>query len=280
MDSHLFVNGRKIHYVEWPRAGAPVVVLLHGQSGFWYDWAEVAPGLAERYHVYAIDHPGFGDSDWDPSGRAYLVGGFASDLAQIVEMLGLKRFVIVGHSFGGRIGLAYACAHPDAVRAVVLADSSPDVDPEGSREARRYLSSIPASFAEFDEAMRFFHVHYPNLSDEQLRARLRLYLAHLPSGEWRVKRDPAIGARYRQYLEGTVEAPAADWTSLHDAACPVLLLRGVDSELVTPAIEARMREENPAMEVVEIAAAGHLIATEQPAQTLAALLNYLAQLAR
>ena len=278
MDRHLFVDGRKIHYVEWPKAGAPVVVLLHGQSGFWYDWAEVAPGLAERYHVFAIDHPGFGDSDWDPTGRAYLVGGFASDLAQVVEMFGLERFVIVGHSFGGRIGLAYACAHPKAVRAVVLADSSPDVDPEGSREARRYLASIPASFFDFDAAMRFFHVHYPNLSDEQLRARLNHYLERGASGEWRVKRDPAIGIRYRQYLEGTAEAPAADWTSLRQAPCPVLLLRGVDSELVTPAIEARMREERPTMETVEIDGAGHLIATEQPAQTLAALLNYLARL--
>lgn len=279
MSSHfLQVHGRKIHYVEWGDPSAPTVVLLHGQSGFWHDWSNVAPYLADTYHVVAVDHPGFGDSDWDPSGQAYLVGGFAKDMEDVVAQLGLKRFVLVGHSFGGRIGLAFACAHPAMVRAVVLADSSPDVDPEGSREARRYLSSIPASFDSFDEAMKFFHVHYPNLDDAQLRERLEHYLARGDHGEWRVKRDPTIGARYRQYLDGTAQAPAADWATLRDAPCPVLLLRGVNSDLVTTAISAEMRHVNPEMTIVEISGAGHLIATEQPAKTLAALRDYLRRL--
>jgi pimeloyl-ACP methyl ester carboxylesterase len=274
----LEVNGRRIHYVEWEKPGAPTVILLHGQSGFWYDWSEVAPRLADTYHVIAIDHPGFGDSDWDPTGQAYMVGGFAKDLEQIVHQLGLKRFTLVGHSFGGRISLAFAVAHPEQVRAVVLADSSPDVDPAGSLEARRYLSSIPASFAEFDEAMRFFHEHYPNLEPAQLRERLNHYLVPEAGGGYRVKRDPAIGARYKQYLEGKAQAPAADWASLRNTSCPVLLLRGVDSELVTPAIAAQMQRENPRMQIVEIPGAGHLIATEQPARTLSALRQYLGRL--
>ena len=278
MSQYLQVDGRKIHYVEWPKPGAPVVILLHGQSGFWYDWSEVAPKLADTYHVFAIDHPGFGDSDWDPTGQAYMVGGFAKDMEQIVAALGLTRFVLVGHSFGGRISLAFACMHPKAVRAVVLADSSPDVDPEGSREARRYLSSIPAHFDRLDDATAFFHVHYPNLTPTQLADRLDHYLVLETDGRYRVKRDPAIGARYKLYLEGKAEAPAADWSTLRDTTCPVLLLRGDRSDLVTPAIAERMLDVNPNMTIIEIADAGHLIATEQPARTLAALRVYLAKL--
>ena len=278
MGEFLQVDGRRIYYMAWPKPGAPVVILLHGQSGFWYDWSEVAPRLADTYHVVALDHPGFGDSDWDPTGKAYMVGGFAGDLEQVVALLGLDRFTLVGHSFGGRISLAFACRHPRQVRAVVLADSSPDVDPDGSREARRYLSSIPAHFPTLAEASAFFHVHYPNLGPKQLRDRLDHYLVPEADGRYRVKRDPAIGARYKLYLEGKAEAPAADWVTLRDAPCPVLLLRGVDSELVTPAIAEQMLEVNPRMTIVEIADAGHLIATEQPERTLAALREYLAEL--
>ena len=149
MSRFLEVNGRRIHYVEWEKPGAPTVILLHGQSGFWYDWSEVAPRLADTYHVIAIDHPGFGDSDWDPTGQAYLVSGFAKDLEQIVHQLGLKRFTLVGHSFGGRISLAFAVAHPEQVRAVVLADSSPDVDPQArsgiSRSGSARTGNPPSS---------------------------------------------------------------------------------------------------------------------------------------
>jgi pimeloyl-ACP methyl ester carboxylesterase len=277
-EDFLRVDGRRIHYVEWGDPKAPTVLLLHGQSGFWHDWSQIAPPLADRYHVIAIDHPGFGDSDWDPSGKAYLVGGFAQDMAQVVDDLGLTRFAMVGHSFGGRISLAYACAHPQQVRAVVLADSSPDVDPAGSLVARRYLASIPAFFDQFDEAMRFFRAHYPNLEPAQLRERLELYLSFGAQGDWRVKRDPAIGARYQQYLDGSAEAPAADWSTLRDVGCPLLLLRGVDSDLVTGAIAAQMLAVNSTMQIVEIPGAGHLIATEQPTRTLAALRHFLDRL--
>ena len=278
MGKFLQSNGRKIHYMEWPRPGSPVVILLHGQSGFWYDWNEVAPLLAQDYHVYAIDHPGFGDSDWDPTARAYQVEGFASDMTEVCAALGVHRFLLVGHSFGGRIGLAYACAHPEQVRAVVLADSSPDVDPAGSLEARRYLSSIPPSFASLEEATPFFRVHYTNLSSSELAERLRHYLAPMPDGRLRVKRDPAIGEKYRQILAGQASGPQPDWRTLASVPCPVLLLRGTRSELVTPAIEAQMRQVQPRMETVEIPDATHLIATEKPALVLAALRDYLARL--
>jgi pimeloyl-ACP methyl ester carboxylesterase len=278
MSNFLQINGRRIHYVETGPRNAPAVVLLHGQSGFWYDWSDVAPGLAKNYRVVAIDHPGFGDSDWDPSYKTYLVEGFAKEMEEVTKQLSLDRFVLVGHSFGGRIGLAYACSHPKQLRAVVLADSSPDVDPAGSLEARKYLASIPAEFETFEQAMEFFHKHYPNFTSNSLRERLLNYLTQLPSGSYRVKRDPAIGAKYSLILQGKAQAPEPDWGSLRNVTCPVLLLRGTNSELVTIGIENQMRQVNPHMETVEITNAGHLVATEQPEQVLKALLNYLRHL--
>lgn len=279
MGDFLQADGRRIHYVETGVRNGPALVLLHGQSGTWYDWSYVIPALARKYRVVAIDHPGFGDSDWDASGKLYQVGGFSALLPVVLRQLSLERFVMIGHSFGGRISLAYACSHPEQVRAVVLADSAPDIDPQGSLNARKYLSSIPAQFPTFEEAAPFFQSHYPNLTAGQMDERLRNYMRQLPSGAWQVKRDPLIGETYKKILAGQGKAPPPDWTSLRDCPCPVLLLRGSESDLVTPAIERQMREAQPRMETIEISNAGHLVCTEQPGQVTDALLAYLDKLA-
>jgi esterase len=280
MDNFMQVSGRRIHYVTWGDASAPPVVLLHGQSGFWHDWSEVAPGLAEQYRVIAIDHPGFGDSDWDPTGQAYQPGGFAGDLDLIVQQLGLGRFVLAGHSFGGRIGLVYGCAHPDKLRGLVLGDSSPDVDPAGSLEARTYLASIPATFPTMEAAGAFFRKHYPDMAEAKFRERMGLYLQHLPTGEFKVKRDPLIGTFYRRILAREIPSPAVDWAPFDafPAQVPLLLLRGTKSELLSPAVAEDMHRHNPRMQQVDIPDATHLIATEQPAATLKALRDFIAGL--
>jgi esterase len=279
MSNFLQVNGRNIHYVETGKPDGPPLLLLHGQSGFWYDWIEVLPGLIDQYRVVLLDHPGFGDSDWDPTGNAYLVPGFCKDLEQVIEQLHLNKFVIAGHSFGGRIGIYYACLHPEQVRAVIMADSAPDVDPIGSILARIYLSSIPSSFKSFEHAMTFFRAHYPNLTDVQLSDRLKRYLKADSADKFVVKRDPLIGDKYRGMLDGSIPSPRPDWDSLKNIRCPLLLLLGDRSELVSPAIVQEMLRINPRMEVVEIKNATHLICTEQPEQVLKAMQHYLGNLA-
>jgi pimeloyl-ACP methyl ester carboxylesterase len=238
----------------------------------------VGPELGRDFRVIAFDHPGFGDSEWDPSGSAYTAEGFAADLEEFRKILKLDRLALVGHSFGGRVALAYACSHPLWIRAVILVDSAPEIDPKGAFRARQYLARIPNKFSSIEEAMAFFGPIYPRYSEEQLRRRLELYLTAGAEEGFRVKRDPAIGERYRQIVEGKTAASAPDWASLRQAKCPVLVLRGERSDLVTPQVVKRMNLENPTIEVTEIPEAGHLIPTECPMDVVAEVRRFLSAL--
>lgn len=116
--SFVTVDGLRIHYIEHSGTGTPVV-LLHGLPGTAEDWGEVTPLLA-GHRTIAIDRPGFG----------YSGGGYVEFDRQIevldalLRRLRVTRPILVGHSYGGTISLAFAERHPSEVRGLVLVDAA------------------------------------------------------------------------------------------------------------------------------------------------------------
>jgi pimeloyl-ACP methyl ester carboxylesterase len=116
--SFITVDGLRLHYLERAGAGAPVV-LLHGLPGTGEDWNEVTPLLA-GHRTIAVDRPGFGYS-----GGGYLRFNRQIEvLSELLARLGVRRPVLVGHSYGGTIALAFAERHPHALRGLVLVDAA------------------------------------------------------------------------------------------------------------------------------------------------------------
>lgn len=112
------VDGVKVRYLE--RAGAePAVVLIHGLPGTANDFDDVTRLLPGRRTI-AFDRPGFGFSD----GGYFAFERQLTLLGDLLEELDVDRPVLVGHSYGGTISLAYAARHPDAVRGLVLVDAA------------------------------------------------------------------------------------------------------------------------------------------------------------
>ncbi|HXP99241.1 MAG TPA: alpha/beta hydrolase, partial [Solirubrobacteraceae bacterium] len=116
--SFVQVGKLRIHYIEHPGAGTPVV-LIHGLPGTAEDWEDVTPLLA-GHRTIAIDRPGFG----------YSTGGyvpFDHQLEVIHELLAklhVMRAILVGHSYGGTISLGYAERYPHEVNGLVLVDAA------------------------------------------------------------------------------------------------------------------------------------------------------------
>jgi pimeloyl-ACP methyl ester carboxylesterase len=111
------VNGGVIlHYVIGGH-GNPVV-LLAGWPETWYAWRHVMPALARNYTVIAPDMRGLGDSSKPVTG--YDVRTVAEDIHQLVSQLGFKRILLVGHDWGGEVAYAYAAAHLQDVRRLVI----------------------------------------------------------------------------------------------------------------------------------------------------------------
>ncbi|WP_105419113.1 alpha/beta fold hydrolase [Neorhizobium sp. T25_27] len=115
----LDIKGMKVFYREAGRAGAPVLLLPHGYPCSSYEFRELMPRLADRWHLVAPDFPGSGYTD-TPSAFAYDFDGFADFLDTFTQTLGLDRFALYLHDFGSQIGLRLAIRRPEKIAALIV----------------------------------------------------------------------------------------------------------------------------------------------------------------
>ena len=130
------------------RGGLPVL-FVHGNGGNRTQWAAQLEHLRATRRAAAFDLRGMGESE--PAGNAdYSVEGFAEDVAAVADALGLQRFVLVGHSYGGAVVAAYAGKHPDRLAGLVFADVAGDIrnPPAGQAEALR-RGLLPENYEDF-----------------------------------------------------------------------------------------------------------------------------------
>ena len=134
------VEGGTLHVRDLaPEAGSdePAILLLTGGPGFSGALFEpLAQHLAARHRVLLPDQRGTGKSvmePWDPA--PFTIEGAVADLETIREALGLERWILLGHSWGGILGMSYAAEHPERVAGLVLVDSG-GVSPEPANRSR------------------------------------------------------------------------------------------------------------------------------------------------
>jgi pimeloyl-ACP methyl ester carboxylesterase len=118
-DSISLNTGVVLNYRAWGRDGQPMV-LIHGLASTMRIWDLAAPLLARKFCVTAYDQRGHALSDKPPEG--YDLPGMLADLRGLIEALGLERPVLVGHSWGAYLALAYAATYPDECSGVALVD--------------------------------------------------------------------------------------------------------------------------------------------------------------
>jgi pimeloyl-ACP methyl ester carboxylesterase len=112
------VDGKRLHLLQ--TGEGPDIVLIHGASGNMRDFThDLVPRLAERYRVTVVDRPGLGHSDrLDRDGATIFEQ--ADVLVRAVAELGVERPLVLGHSYGGAVALAWATRHPEATAGLIL----------------------------------------------------------------------------------------------------------------------------------------------------------------
>lgn len=115
-------NGIRIH-VEERGAGDPALVFLHYWGGSSGTWRHVATRLAASHRTIALDHRGWGASDAPAAG--YALADFADDAAGVIRALDLRRYVLVGHSMGGKVAQLLASRRPAGLIGLALVASAP-----------------------------------------------------------------------------------------------------------------------------------------------------------
>jgi pimeloyl-ACP methyl ester carboxylesterase len=116
-------DGLRVHYLDWGGDDKPALVLLHGARVHAHVWDFFSLELRQYFHIYALDLPGHGDSDW-PADGDYSRSHLAAAIAGVIDQLGLKSFVLMGHSLGGSVAALVAAGMPAPKRALRLVDTS------------------------------------------------------------------------------------------------------------------------------------------------------------
>ena len=252
-----------VHLVAVRRGDAarPSVVLLHGAGANAHWWDHLAPALAARFQVVALDFRGHGDSDFP---EALVPGAFRDDLEALLEHLGTPCAALVGHSLGAHVALGHAAAGGSPC-ALVLIDPARGVSATRRRATRLALSLRP-TYATREEALRRFQfLPGPAHVDEALRAAIAEHSVRAePDGRFGFKFD----ARW-------FVVPDRDRPVLGHVRAPTLILRGSESPLLTPAGAHELLRGIPGAKLVELPGAGHHVQLERPRECLAEIEAFL-----
>lgn len=259
LDRSVTVNGLNLHWVEWGAPEARPVVLLHGITGHARVWDHLAERLARDFRVLALDQRGYGDSE-EPAEPDYRLATMADDLASFADALGLTTFALVGHSMGGRIAIAYAGAHPDRVERLLIVDIGPDISRAGIARVRRRLAEAPERVESEEWAVEYAGRDNPLCDPARLRHRIRHGLKRAPDGglTWKYPKAQRDGMR-----EGRRD-PVNLWEPLARIPCPTLVVRGAETDILSPDTARRMLEVLPRGRLVEVPRAGHSVFEDQP----------------
>jgi pimeloyl-ACP methyl ester carboxylesterase len=134
--------------------GATPVLFLHSLAGNGGQWALQLDHLRRHRRAVALDLRGHGESDPAEDGN-YSIAAMAGDVAAAADQLGLRRFILAGHSLGAAVAIEYAGRHPDRVAGLLLVDPSGDMSRVPEPEVRPFLESLRADpLAELESYFR------------------------------------------------------------------------------------------------------------------------------
>lgn len=258
-DRTVKINGIALHYLDWGPASAPPVVLLHGITGHARVWDHLAERLVPGRRVLALDQRGHGDSDPAPDDD-YRVATMADDVAAFAGSLQLERFALLGHSMGGRIAIQYAAAHAGRLERLIIVDIGPDIALAGLQRVRGMMSQSPERIESEEWAVEYIRRANPLQDVDLLRQRVHHGLKRLPDG--------GLTWKYAKGLRDMMRAGRGDvvdlWEPLTRIPCPTLVVRGAESDILSPEVAKKMTERLPDGRLVEIPGAGHTVPADRP----------------
>lgn len=257
------VNGLRLCVREWGEADRPAVVLLHGLRGFSATWRETAVALSRNWRLIALDQRGRGDSDWDPDAN-YYTDAYLADLEAIADRLGLRRFVLLGHSMGGTVAYVYAARHPDRLDALIIEDIAPGSSTSGAGAERivREMAELPRAFENWAAAHDYWRRIRPNLGPEALQQRLSESLRQDESGRvvWRYDAEGISRTRMNPDPARVVDL----WPVVENLQTPTLVIRGELSDFCPQASVDEMTRRNALITSVTVPDAGHYVHDDAP----------------
>ncbi len=248
-------------YKEWGDPHNPrVLVCVHGVTRVSDDFDALAAAMSDHYRVICPDIVGRGRSDWLKDPKYYWVPQYVSDMVTLIARLDVPQVDWFGTSMGALIGMGLA-ALPDApIRKMVMNDVGPtlnfqalsrigsyigeDLRFDSFQQAREYIRTISAPFGPHTEQ------EWDKLAADVLR--------QTDDGRWRRHYDVSLALPFKVMTEeSALQGEAALWAAYDAVRCPVLLVRGSESDLLTRDTAQQMTTRGPHARLVEFPGIGH-----------------------
>jgi len=271
-------DGLRMHYRDY--AGAqdkPPILCLHGLTRNARDWADFAERYSPGHRVLAIDFRGRALSDYDPQPARYNPMTYSADVIGMLDELGIAQAIFVGTSLGGLVTMVIAATAPQRIRASILNDVGPDVDPAGIERILTYVGK-DIKFESWDAAAEAIAANY-GASFERFThddwVRMAKRNCREDNGEIRFDYDMAIAEPFRT----AGPTPQVDLWPLFQALGqkPLLVVRGARSDLLTAETAARMQFAAPRMKLALVPGVGHAPELNEP-EAVEAIDEFLAHL--
>jgi haloalkane dehalogenase len=270
----------RLHYVDEGSNNHPEdpIVLVHGTPTWSFEYRHLIAGLSASRRVIALDHLGFGLSE-RPADASYTPEAHAARFRAFVDGLGLSRFTLVVHDFGGPIALPVALDDPGRVSRLVVLNSwmwSFAGDPE-MREMARRARMVSGGFGRFmyrrlNASLRLVTPSAYGDRRKLTRAIHGQYLAPFPDAD---SRERVLWALARALLGSSAFYDGLWQRRDRLAALPTLIIWGMKDSAFRPAQLARWRTGLPQATVVELPGAGHWPHEEEPARVLAEVRGFI-----
>ncbi len=270
----------RMAYREWgdPDNGQ-ILLCVHGLSRNGQDFNEVARAMSREYRVVCPDIAGRGASDFLVNPASYVVPQYVSDIMTLLGRLQPKTLDWLGTSMGGLIALAFAAvvgAKQKAIatggntnlpattglslRKLILNDVGPAIEPASIARIAGYVG-VPLQFDSFDDAVMHMKTNaasFGPMSDEQWVDFTRAVIVQKEQG-WGQHYDLAIAQAFAGLQDENMlkAGEAMLWRAFEALTCPILLIRGERSDLLSSATAQQMQARNRHVQMIEIQGAGH-----------------------
>ncbi len=256
-------SGDALHrmaYHAWGNPSNPKVLLcVHGLTRRGSDFKTLAQAMCDDYYVVCPDVVGRGDSDRLANPMLYAVPQYVSDMAALIQKLGVSQVDWFGTSMGGLIGMVYAAMPNLPIRRMLINDVGPKIEPEALKRLGSYVGQ-PFAFANRADALK------------RLNEICATFGEHTPQ-EWEIYNGPMLVQKNNQWImhyDPDISVPFASvnpimakagemamWHAFKQIHIPILIVRGRDSDLLSAATVAEMCKVNPYARSIEIPNVGH-----------------------
>ena len=288
---YLSEDGLKLYYREYG-SGDQVVLCLPGLTRNSRDFHDLALHLCSRYRVICPDFRGRGQSQRDPKWKNYNVVTYCHDVLRLTDAVNAERAIFIGTSLGGLVTMSLAYLAPGKIRAAVLNDVGPELDPGGVARILAYAGRRTAvkNWKEAAEQARTnYSVAFENMPDSFWEDYVRRSYRENEEGWPEPDVDPKVGDALRAAnraakvlkwfnavgLFRTVRGVPVDvWESFRAVTMPCLVVRGATSDILSQPILEKMKAANPSLVTAIIPGRGHAPLLDEP-ESLAAIDRFL-----